>query len=56
MDAENSWNTFAHTGKVTDYLKYVKESRESYTNSVKEERKIGERTSDGDDTVRRYNW
>lgn len=56
MNAENSWNTFASTGKVSDYLEYVKESRGSYTNSVKEEREIGERTSDGDGTVRRYNW
>lgn len=47
MEKQNRWNTFFQTGKVTDYLEYLKERRETVTNSTKEERGHREGTSDG---------
>jgi len=56
MEKENYWDTFARTGRVSDYLEYVENNRSSSMNSMKEERGQREGTSDGDGTVSRYHW
>lgn len=61
MENEESWNTFARTGRVSDYLEYVNNSRpggDSFDsrNSVKEERGQREGTSDGNGIVGSYHW
>lgn len=56
MENEESWNTFVHTGKVSDYLEYAKAGRSDGINSVKEERGQREGTSNGNGTVSRYHW
>ena len=45
MGNEANWNTFAQTGKVSDYLAYVREEkgRNGWENAAKEERGTRER-------------
>ena len=61
MGNEAKWDTFTHTGKVTDYLAYARsDSRsENYTSwekDGKEERGQRERTSDGHSAFGSYHW
>ena len=48
MGNEANWNTFTQTGKVSDYLAYVREEkgRNGWENAAKEERGTRERESD----------
>ncbi len=59
MENEESWNTFARTGKVTDYLNYTGSSyagENSAGNGMREERGQRERASDGNGTLSGYHW
>lgn len=58
MGNEADWNTFARTGKVTDYLAYAKSEKEHthWENEEKKERGQRERTSDGNSAFGSYRW
>lgn len=61
MENTESWNIFARTGRVTDYLNYVKgnsSDEKHYCDGVnkREERGQRERTSDGNGTFSSYHW
>ncbi|MCH5264392.1 MAG: hypothetical protein J1F02_00720 [Lachnospiraceae bacterium] len=53
MEREECWDNFFRTGRVADYLEYVRTSRVYGMNSVKEERGQREGTSDGDGALSR---
>lgn len=61
MGNEADWNTFTHTGKVTDYLAYARSENQS-TNYMRQEkdgqeaRRQRERASDGNSTFGSYHW
>jgi hypothetical protein len=59
MENEKSWNTFASTGKVSDYLNYAS-NRSGGDNCLRdragEERELRERTSNGHGAVGSYHW
>lgn len=60
MENTEGWNTFANTGRVSDYLDYVNHSskKDSYNNgtSRREERGQRERTGDGNGAVSSHHW
>ncbi len=60
MENTEGWNTFSQTGKVSDYLDYVKESSEksSYSNGTgsREERGQREGTGEGNGAVGSHHW
>ncbi len=59
MGNEERWNTFARTGRVSDYLHYAdhrKEEESSVMNQAEREREKRERTSDGNGVVGGYHW
>lgn len=61
MENESSWNTFARTGKVSDYLSYAQggnrgENCTCRDNGRKEERGTREGTSDGNGAFGSYHW
>ncbi len=60
MGNEAYWNTFAHTGKITDYLRYVEDDRHSddvsQEKQKKEERGWREGTSEWHGTVSGHHW
>ena len=58
MGNEANWNTFTQTGKVSDYLAYVREEkgRNGWENAAKEERGTRERESDRKGAFGSYHW
>ena len=61
MGNEESWNTFARTGRVSDYLAYAgygnrQEESANWGNVRKEERERREGTSDGNGAFGSYHW
>lgn len=61
MESTDGWNTFVHTGKVSDYLNYATGNRsdgDSYHDGMAgwEERGQRERTSDGNGAFGCYHW
>lgn len=61
MGNEENWNTFARTGRVSDYLAYVGDGRQregntGWENSGKEERGQRERASDGHGAFGSNHW
>ena len=60
MENTEGWNTFSHTGRVSDYLNYVNGSSEkdSYRNGTGngEERGQRERTGERNGAVRGNQW
>lgn len=61
MGNEESWNTFARTGRVSDYLTYAgygkrQEESANWENVRKEEREQRERASDGNGAFGSYHW
>ena len=55
MGNEANWNTFTQTGKVSDYLAYVREGN-GWENAAKEERGTRERESDRNGAFGSYHW
>lgn len=61
MGNEENWNTFARTGRVSDYLAYVGDGRQhdgnaGWENSRKEERGRRDRASDGNGAFSSNHW
>lgn len=61
MGNEGSWNTFARTGRVSDYLAYVgdakqREGASGWENERKEERGQREGASDRNGAFGSYHW
>ena len=61
MENTESWNRFARTGSVSDYLNYVNKSSSDNDRCYEEankgkERGQRERTSDGNGTFSSYHW
>lgn len=61
MGNEGSWNTFARTGRVSDYLAYARNTKQraesaGWENERKEEREQREGASDGNGAFRSYHW
>lgn len=59
MRNEENWETFTHTGRVSDYLMYAGERNRwenRAENAVKEERGQRERTCDGNGAFGSYRW
>lgn len=61
MENESSWNTFARTGKVSDYLAYARsegrsENRTGWEQERKEERGHREGASNGNGAFGSNHW